>query len=173
MWSIDQWSGTDTSGTNGSGAIVQSATGTGATTAASISLAAITAGNSVTGAFANSAANGATVDTVGAGFTKLGESGHTISVDADGHLMSEWKLGAQTTVNATIGDLAGSWGGIAIEILAGASAFAAAVTNPLLGRQFMKANPRFNTAIPSVVVNAFRRTLHPFGAGKGKRTRNR
>jgi hypothetical protein len=38
----------------------------------------------------------------------------------------------------------------------------------------LKTKPTFNTAIPAVVSSsAFRRTLHPFGAGKGKRTKGR
>lgn len=121
VWSIDEFTGMDTSGTNGSGAIAQAAiTGTGTTTAASFAFGSITAGNAVFGAFANGAATGATADTVGSGYTKLGESSHTTSPDWDGHLMAEWRA-AQTTVNATIGSLsatANAWGGVAIEILA-------------------------------------------------------
>jgi hypothetical protein len=38
----------------------------------------------------------------------------------------------------------------------------------------LKTKPAFNTAVPAVVSSSsFRRTLHPFGAGKGKRTKGR
>lgn len=115
-WSIDQWTGADTSGTNGSGAIVQSATNTGTTSALSVTLAAITLGNSVTGGFANDAATGSTANTVGAGFTALANTGFTVSPDNDGHILTEWILAAQTTVNGTAGSFFQGWGGIAIEI---------------------------------------------------------
>lgn len=132
---IDDWDGIDTSGTNGSGAIVQSTTGTGTTTSASFSFGSVTSGNAVTAAFANGSANGATNDTVGSGFTKVGESFHTTSPDWDGHMMSEWKA-AQTSIAATIGDLAGTpgWGSIAVEILAASSGGTAP---PQLGNLFV------------------------------------
>lgn len=69
---------------------------------------------------------------------------------------------------------AGNWVATALELrtVAGGSGSPAPVTNPLPRDRFRKTKPSFNTAIPAAVSTAFRRTLHPFGAGKGKRTRN-
>lgn len=115
VWSIDQWTGTDTSGTNGSGAIAQSNTATGTTSAGSVGVSsAPSAGNPVTGALAQESADGSINDSALSG-TKLGESGHTISPDWDGHLMSQYQTGQ--TLTATLGSFFTGWGGIAIEIL--------------------------------------------------------
>jgi len=116
-WSVDQWSGMDTSGTNGSGAIVQSVTSfndTGTSTSLTVTLAAFSSVNNGTyGAFANSV-GGAGGLTAGGSFTLLGD-GQT----AGGNALTEYSLSNVTSVNATTA--ASEIGGIALEIKVAAS----------------------------------------------------
>lgn len=118
VWSLEEVSGIDTSGTNGSGAIVQSATNFDDTATAStltVTLGAFSNTNNATfGSFANGF--GLATPTVGSGFTKLGEQ-------ADGNndikVLTEWKSTNDTTVDINWGDTS-ELGGIAIEIRANA-----------------------------------------------------
>jgi hypothetical protein len=127
-WSIVEFTGADTSGTNGSGAIVQSL-GSASTDAASmtITLDAFGSVNNVTfGCFAN---NDGTAPTVGAGFTQI----HSKTfATPDGQLLTEWVDGNDISVNSTQGAAASpKWGGIAVEIKAVASASQTVVANLL------------------------------------------
>lgn len=75
-WSVDQFSGVNTSGTNGSGAVVQTATGVQTTSPAVTSITATlasfgSAGNATFGAFGSGNGNAITV---GSGFTQLGQN---------------------------------------------------------------------------------------------------
>jgi len=123
LWSVDEVSGMDTSGTNGSGAIVQSVTnidevsGGGTIT---VTLAAFSDTNNGTfgifGADTNTTI-GVPLGTVGSGFTLLAQPANTFEI------LSEWKSTNDTTVDATFNSAAGGkMGGIAIEIKIAAAA---------------------------------------------------
>jgi len=91
-WSIDQLQGTDTTGTNGSGAIVQTGSlnpATGTTTSGLITLSAFgSANNAAYGFIRNS---GAVTIVVGSGFTSLANF-----MTAGGEHVAEWKLNDNT-----------------------------------------------------------------------------
>lgn len=113
LWSVDQFSGTDTSGTNGSGAIVQSATVIESDGSTLVTLAAFgSADNATFGAFGDSSA---LVMTVGSGFTQLGRKNSTNSAG----IITEWRADNDTSVDAT--GSAVDAGGIGIEIKAAAA----------------------------------------------------
>jgi len=95
-WCVDQFSGIDTSGTDGSGAVVQSATRelTAAATSITVTLAAFASTNNAT--FGGFHSNGSDGKTVGTGFTLLATVGgdpHNIS------LLTEWKNTNDTSVD--------------------------------------------------------------------------
>ena len=116
-WSITQYTGTDTSGTNGSGAVVQSQTNT-ATAAAdlTVTLSAFGSTNNVTAA-GFSIDNRAFIDNE-AGWTEFGDSGNS----APGtELESEWIASNDTSAYASIASGTQNWGGIAVEIKAAVS----------------------------------------------------
>jgi len=91
-WSVDQFQGTDTSGTHGSGAIVQNGgvnPTTGTTTGQLITLSAFgSANNAAYGFIRNSGAN---TITIGSGFTSLANF-----MTAGGEHVAEWKLNDNT-----------------------------------------------------------------------------
>ena len=126
-WSVAEFDGIDTSGTNGSGAIVQSVTGSGSSTALLATLAgfADAVNNAAYGGF-GWALNAATA-TPGSGFTELGEGGADID-----RAQSEWKLGEDTSVDATL-TISSTWAAIAVEIKAAAAAAARGGRLSLLG----------------------------------------
>jgi hypothetical protein len=110
---IDQFSGVDTSGTNGSGAIVQSVPAKDETppTSLTVTLSAFSNANNATyGAFAES--NGY-VQSAGSGFTELASPEASVQIGA----LTEWKSGEDTSVDYSITSASGV-GGIAIEIKA-------------------------------------------------------
>lgn len=115
LWSVDQFSGIDTSGTNGSGAIVQSATAIDANGGlVQVTLSAFgSADNATFGAFGGAST---TAVTAGSGFTLLGAKQSLNNTE----LGTEWKATNDTTVDATL--FAANSGGIAIEIKAAAVA---------------------------------------------------
>ena len=123
-WVIDQFSGVDTSGTNGSGAIVQSATnkdevsGGGTLT---VTLGAFSSVNNATyGAFSGDPTNDGTHPTVGSGFTAL-YAAYNATIGEEG--VTEWKSSNDTSVDATMSSSSGAkMGGIAIEINAAVTA---------------------------------------------------
>ncbi len=116
-WSIVEFSGVDTSGTNGSGAVVQTATGTDDAAGPSgltITLpSAIGSGNATAGGFGNAGALAASISP-GTGYTAFSEV-YLSGPQSD--LRAEWRPDGNATVNAT---QSGSFpmGGIAIEIRA-------------------------------------------------------
>lgn len=118
-WSVDSFS-SDTSGTNGSGAIVQSTTNkdeTGTATSLTVTLAAFgNAGNATFGGFGIS--DSGVTKTAGSGFTKLGDG------DAGGAnglaAITEFKNSNDTSVDMSF-DAGTICGGIAIEIKAAAT----------------------------------------------------
>ena len=126
-WTLDEFDGVDTSGTNGSGAIVQTAKvddGGSSATSASVTLSAFAdATNNVAyGIFGHQVQE---TQTVGSGFTALSNQA-PLGVTS---LMTEWKTGQDTTVDASWAT-GGRSGGIAIEIKAASTA-----ANTLLARR--------------------------------------
>ena len=125
-WSIVEFSGVDTSGTNGSGAVVQTATGTDDAAGPSgltITLpSAIGSGNATAGGLGNAGAAAASISP-GAGYTAFSEV-YLSGPQSD--LRAEWRADGSATVNAT---QSGSFpmGGIAVEIRAAGAALALAL----------------------------------------------
>jgi hypothetical protein len=112
-WSIDEFDGVDTSGTNGSGAVVQSNTNNASSTSVSITLSAFGSTNNATyGAF-GCGSNGITWS-VGSGFSAL--DSHPSGVE-DENLLTEWRTDNSTTVNASATGTS-SIGGVGLEIKA-------------------------------------------------------
>lgn len=93
LWSIDDFTGTDTSGSNGAGAIVQTVSGlvTGSSTGGTVNLAAL--GSSNNAAFGGCHRNNNSLLTAGSGFTVL-SPGDTVG----GSQHTEWQL-TVTAVN--------------------------------------------------------------------------
>lgn len=117
-YSIDQFSGVDTTGTNGSGAIVQSTTNKDETppTGITVTLAAFSDVNNATfGGFGES--NGFT-QTAGTGFSILHAQASSTEVGS----LSEWKATNDTTVDYSLGSNTSQMGGVAIEIKAAGAA---------------------------------------------------
>jgi hypothetical protein len=113
-WSLNEFSGVDTSTTDG---IVQQAVGTGNSTTPLATLAAFASTSNATfGALANTADS---TTTPGSGFTELSDDA-TATTPAS-FLQTEWQVGNDTTVDGTI--TSGQWGACAVEIKADASAF--------------------------------------------------
>ena len=123
-WTVDQFTGVDTGGTNGSAAVVQSANNrinTGGTPASSltVTLAAFGSTNNATyGAF-DEAGTGAGF-TVGSGFTQLS---YPKTDDSNLSGYSEWKSTNDTTVDINMAGSFDGIGGVAIEIKAGGTAY--------------------------------------------------
>jgi hypothetical protein len=115
VWAIDEFTGMDTTGTNGSGAVVQSVVNqdrTGSGTTLTTTLAAFgSASNATWGAC--SIGNGASTSTAGSGFAKVSENNTTSNL----RLMTEFKNSNDTSVDFTSGTAA-ELGGIAVEIKA-------------------------------------------------------
>ena len=117
VWSCDEWSGMDTTGTNGSGAIGNTAVNaTDSATALTATLASVTSGNASYGAFATSVGTGSAI-VVGTGYTSLGSA---ISGSELRSLLTEYKSTGDTTPNVTFASAAA--GGVAIEIKAAGAA---------------------------------------------------
>lgn len=113
-WSLDEFNGVDTSGTNGSGAIVQSvANAIAANTTHTITLAAFAdaTNNAAYGCFAHQASE---AYTQGSGFNLLG---NPFGTGGNFSLLSEWKLGQDTGVDCSWASSRVS-GGVAVEIKA-------------------------------------------------------
>jgi hypothetical protein len=121
IWTVDQFSGVDTSGTNGSGAIVQSATNKDEAASSStltVTLSAFSSSaNATFGVFASADGNDTT--TAGTGFSKIGDVAST-NANVAIRLTSEFKSTNDTSVDMTF-LTAGQIGGIAIEIKAAAA----------------------------------------------------
>ena len=124
-WIIKEWTGVDTSGTNGSGAIVQSASNfqnTPLVTTGSVTLAGFgSADNAVSACFSVNKIGAITNE---AGYTELADFE---IVGWDTRLQSEWKIGEDTSPSCTW-DVAGKYGGLAVEIKAGGRVLDANIT---------------------------------------------
>lgn len=126
-WSLDEFTGMDTSGTNGSGAIVQTVTAkdeTGSATSITATLAAFaSASNATYGAFAHVAPTNGQTASAGSGFTALASP-----VDTTIGLIAEFKTTNDTTVDGSISGVSYELGMIAVEIAAASSGVTAALT---------------------------------------------
>lgn len=118
VWTVDEITNADTSGTNGSGAIVQSVANTDETQTTgtlTVTLAAFANTNNATyGTFANFG-DIAQTTSAGSGFTKVGEK---LATTTNLHIASEFKATNDTTVDLTFSNATSQLGGIAIEIKA-------------------------------------------------------
>lgn len=117
-WTVDQFTGVDTSGTNGSGAVVQFATNSdpSATVATlTVTLAAFGSVNNGTyGVFCNT--DGTSTTTAGSGFSKVSDIGDSNAAVSQ-RQTSEFNSANDTSVDITFSTTA-ELGGIAIEIKA-------------------------------------------------------
>lgn len=130
-WSIVEFTGVDTSGTNGSGAVVQSATAVNTSAnSLTVTLAAFgDANNATTGGFYYASGTVRTMS-VGTGFTVLGN----VSTNAVGGIISEWKTANDTSVDASIDGTATYMMGAAVEVKAGPVPSSSAIQDSMLIR---------------------------------------
>jgi len=108
-WSIVEYDGVDTSGTNGSGAVVQSVTGTAASTSLTVTLAAFADANNVaTGGFATTVNS---TYTQGTGFSIYGSAVQTtaLSIATEGLPTNDTTVDISVAASTTIA-------GIAVEV---------------------------------------------------------
>lgn len=114
-WSIVEFNGIDTGGSDGSSAVVQFATGQAFDTTLTVTLAAFgdAVNNAAFGAFGQHGAVGPQI-ALGSGFTGISDGDSTNSLE----VRTEWKTGQDTSVDATLTD-ATVFLGIAVEIKAG------------------------------------------------------
>lgn len=114
-WSIIEYTGMDTSGTNGSGAIVQSAKNLTASTATSltVTLGAFSSTNNATAGGFGFPLNTAGLPTAGSGFTRTGQRNQATPNLSIG---SEFRSDNDTTVDMASAAASVPWAGIAVEI---------------------------------------------------------
>jgi hypothetical protein len=117
MFVLAEFTGTDTSGTDGSGAIVQTNTGqsTEPATSLSITLTGASSSNATYGAFGVALTN--TTMTVGSGYTRIIKAGIASESDT---LDTEWRADGNATVDETF--TSGNAAGGAVEIKAASGA---------------------------------------------------
>lgn len=121
VWSLDEFAGVDTGGTNGSAAVVQSNTASSAgTSSLSVTLASFAdaTNNAAYGAFSKQ--DNPSSFTAEGGYTTLSD---TASTTPKSRLGVEWKVGEDTTVTATAGST-NQGGCVAVEIAMAAAAAA-------------------------------------------------
>jgi len=100
MWSVDEWLGMDTSGTNGSGAIVQSNVQTGFGTVATSTLSAFgDATNVALACFCKPSGGAFTPDGSNGGYAELVD--RTNPFDSSLRFQAEWNTGSDTQVTAS------------------------------------------------------------------------
>lgn len=128
-WSYVEYTGIDTSGTNGAGAIVQSAknNSAGNATSLTVTLAAFSSASNATAAGFGIPLNTAGQPAVGSGFTATGQANQSSTNTAIG---SEFNSGNDTTVDMNAGAASIPWTGIAVEIKQ--ATVAAAIGSPTL-----------------------------------------
>lgn len=119
IWSVAEFAGIDTSGTNGSGAVVQSATQEGAASATSVTVTLAAFGDAGNGAYGGFQHNTNEVTSPGSGFTEIHDV--AISENSTG-LESEWIATNDTTVDCSWASATNTSSGVAIEIKAAAAA---------------------------------------------------
>ena len=117
IWSLEEVSGVDISGTNGSGAIVQSATNKDEAPASGVITATLSAfgssKNATFGVFANDV--GSDTVTAGTGFSKLADVGST-DANISSRFTTEYKSSNDTSVDVTFSAIPGVMGVVALEI---------------------------------------------------------
>ena len=110
-WSVSEYSGIDTGGTNGANAVRNPTTNTGSSTSPNVTLPAFAdAANGTYGAFAYN--DNTPVPSAGSGFTAI----HTQQIETE-TLFTEWRADNDTSVDCSLSTSKG-WGGIALEIVA-------------------------------------------------------
>ena len=120
-WTLVEFAGMDTSGTNGSGAIVQAVSPTATDAATSYSATLVAFGDAVNNAAYFAAAHtSADAITLEAGYTTLGDQSFTATAPGT-HLRAEWKLGEDLSPSMTTASNR-AWGGGALEIKMAAAA---------------------------------------------------
>ena len=124
-WSVAEFTGVDTTGTNGSGAVVQVVTATGTSTTPSVTLAAF--GSSSNATYGGCATGGLITGSAGTGFTQLGAVA-SVTPSIVG-VVSEYQLANDTSVDMTLSG-AEDWGIIGVEVKAAAGVV---VGGPLAG----------------------------------------
>lgn len=134
-WAIDEFTGVDTSGTNGSGAIVQSnsALNQAAATSGAVTLSAFgdSVNNAAFGFFThNQGSETSTIDP-DSGWAALANNGTVVAPVMS--MMTEWKLGQDLSVDASWAT-SGAWAGWAAEVKAAASS-TVIVPKPTIVRQ--------------------------------------
>jgi hypothetical protein len=112
-WSVNEFTGTDTSGTNGSGAIVQSAGNTNSSTNTGLTVT-LSSFESDTNAVYGSVRAGKAI-TAGSGFTALSET------TVDSRFQTQWKDSEDTTVDWSWSSSGAYTVGCAVEIKEGVS----------------------------------------------------
>jgi hypothetical protein len=133
VWSLSEFGGVDTGGTNGSAATgTESNTVAGTATATSITIGLAAFGDAGNATYGALLINTQDVVTPGTGFTTLSDS----PVASFGmRLLSEWRNDNDTSVDAsTVGSQ--SWSGVAVEIFAAAGA-AVAGGQLVMGRRLV------------------------------------
>lgn len=116
IWGVDQFTGADTSGTNGSGAIVQSLTDSDeSTTADAMTITLSAFGNPANGAWGVFGDSDQNTFTAGSGFTLIS---NTADATVFSRVASEFSSSADPTVDISLSGAADNLGGIAIEIKA-------------------------------------------------------
>lgn len=136
VWTVDEFDGVDTGGTNGSAAVVQSAKAgnTSNVTSRTVTLASFAdaTNNWAWGVFAQHRGNATPPDmTEGSGFTKLAEPTGAQAGDSV-VMLSEYVLGEDTSVDVT-SDISKPIGGIAVEVAASGSETGAAADGEKMG----------------------------------------
>ena len=130
-WSVSEYDGVDTSGTNGSGAIVQNATNRAENvTTLTVTLGAFgDSGNATYGAFGagDTSAAGDTSFTPGTGFTEIHDAATEYAA-----LGTEWRSDNDTSVDTTASKTI-DLGGVAVEIKAAAAAAAGGFRSRIAG----------------------------------------
>ena len=112
-WSISEFAGVDTGGTNGSGAIGQTAsnTDTGTNAGITVTLGFDAASTSATFGAVRTIGDGTAKIVSGSGFSELGESG-----DTDSDFQSQFKATSDTSVDWTWPSVASNGVAVAVEI---------------------------------------------------------
>jgi hypothetical protein len=116
IWGVDQFTGADTSGTNGSGAIVQSLTDSDeSTTADAMEIALSAFGNPANRAWGVFGDSDQRTFTAGSGFSLVS---NTVDATVFSRVASEFSSSADPTVDISLSGVTDNLGGIAIEIKA-------------------------------------------------------
>ncbi len=149
-WTVTEYIGVDTTGTNGSGAVGNVATGFGFSTTPQCTLAGNASGNATYGTA--SATNSTTnIFSPGTGFTELYEINTVGGFFDDISIQAEWRSDNVTSVTWTLGSTQG-WACIGIEIVAASGGSTNTITPDVLALTTSFFTPSLSTTVmPSVL----------------------